>query len=307
MTIKGATASACRKCLVQSVDLDIMIRLTQEILPGYDLRRQLGVREGIPVSSQTAAQRIIQDMDDTGRFIDFAEFLIKTDSSGYIGRQFPLRGLDDLINSLINEGYSYDKASGQFFENQRERVSPNWGRLKEGDERQMTVLRLDIAGNSVLVKNNPRDRISAAYEALRVIVTKAVTSRLGRVWSWEGDGALAVFCFGPKEKAVVYCGMEILQEVWFYNRMENPLSSPLKLRIGAHTGKIRYSDNPMERLKNDAVKTAVKLEETVPNDSLGVSYNLYITMDHTTLSLFGPEKTWNGSKYRIYQTVLEQL
>jgi class 3 adenylate cyclase len=292
--------------MIQSLDLDMMVRFAKQILPGYDIRRRLGISERIPVSNHTAAQKIIQDIDQEGRFIDFVEFLISADASGYMGRRFPLRGLDDAISAVINEGYTYDKNSGQFFENHRERMSPNWGRLKEGDEKQMTVMRLDIAGNSVLVKNNPSSKINEAYEALRIIVTRAVTTRLGRVWSWEGDGALAVFYFGPKEKSVVFCGMEILHELWFYNKLSNPLSGPIKLRLGIHTGKIRYSENSMERLKNETVREAVKLEEAIPNDSMGVSYNLYITMDHASLRLFSPEKAWSGSKYRIYQAGIEK-
>jgi class 3 adenylate cyclase len=292
--------------MIQSLDLDEMIVFAQQLLDGYDLRKRMGVSERIPVSNYTAAQRIIQDMDNSGRFIDFVEFLIRVDHEGFMGRAHSMRGLDDVIGAIMREGYSFDKTANQFFENQRERISLNWGRLRDGEERQMSVLRLDIAGNSALVKNNPHDKIHKAYAALREIVSRAVTNRLGRLWSWEGDGALAVFFPGPKEKAAVFCGMEILHEIFFYNKLENPLSAPLHLRIGAHVGKVRYFNNSIERLKNEAVKETVKLEEAVPNDSMGVSYNLFITMDHSFLNLLGPEKSRGSSKYRLYQVSQEK-
>jgi class 3 adenylate cyclase len=292
--------------MIQSLDLDDMISFARQVLPAYDLRKNLGVSERIPVSNYTAAQRIIQDMDGTGHFIDFVEFLIKVDNQGFMGRTFSMRGLDGVVDAVVREGYLYDKTACQFFENQRERISLNWGRLKNGDERQMSVLRLDIAGNSMLVKNNPQNKIRAAYGALREIVSRSVTSRFGRLWSWEGDGALAVFFPGPKERAAVFCGMDILHEVFFYNKLENPLADPIKLRIGAHVGKLRYFDDSLERLKNEAVKETVKLEESVPSDSMGVSYNLFITMDQGILNLLGPEKNKSGGKYRIYQVSQEK-
>jgi class 3 adenylate cyclase len=292
--------------MIQSLDLDDMIAFARQILPGYDLRKRLGLSERIPVSNYTAAQRIIQDIDQEGYFIDFVEFLIKVDNRGFMGSTFSMRGLDDVIGAVVHEGYLYDKTAGQFFENQRERISPNWGRLRNGDERQMSALRLDIAGNSALVKNNPQTKIQKAYGALREIVSQAVISRYGRLWSWEGDGALAVFFPGHKEKAAVFCGMDILHQVFFYNKLENPLSDPIRLRIGAHMGKVRYFDNSLERLKNETIKEAVKLEESVPSDSLGVSYNLFFMMDQGFVNLLGPEKTKEGGKYRIYQVSQEK-
>jgi class 3 adenylate cyclase len=292
--------------MIQSLDLGDMIVFAQQVLPGYDLRKRLGVSEKIPVSNYTAAQRIIQDMDSEGYFIDFVEFLIKVDNEGFRGSTFSMRGLDDVIGAVVHEGYLYDKTARQFFENQRERISPNWGRLKNGDERQMSVLRLDIAGNSALVKNNPQSKIQKAYGKLREIVSQAVISRYGRLWSWEGDGALAVFFPGSREKAAVFCGMDILHEVFFYNKLENPLSDPIRLRIGAHIGKLRYFDNSLERLKNETIRETDKLEESVPSDSLGVSYNLFITMDQGFVNLLGPEKTKGSGKYRIYQVSQEK-
>jgi class 3 adenylate cyclase len=306
MKIKNVTASFCRKTMQHSLPVDMMIRFAKLVNPSYNFYRRAGLREGQPISNQDAAQRIVADLIEDGCFIDFVEKLIQIDARGYMGRRYNLKGMDNVVNGVIQEGYSYDKSSGQFFENQHERITENWGRLKEGDERNMTLLRFDIAGNSILVKNNPPEKIKKAYGDLRIIITRAVTSRLGRLWSWEGDGALAAFLFGPTERTSVYCGMEILHEIFIYNRIGNPLSTPIKVRMGIHLGSVRYSENVMERLKNETANQAAKLEETVPDDSLGVSYNLYITMDQATLNLFGPEKTCGAGKYRSYRLSLEK-
>ena len=214
--------------------------------------------------------------------------------------------MNDVVTGLLKEGYSFDKVSGCFFENQRERISPNWGRLQEGDLRRMAVLRLDIAGNSALVKNNPRPKIEKAYEEVRQIVSRIVNSRLGRLWSWEGDGALAVFLFGSIEKMAVYAGMEILHELFLFNRLRSPLESPINVRLGAHIGQVKYSDSELERLKNETVKQAMALENMAAVNALCVSYNIYITMDAINLSLFSAEKNMRGSKYRLYSMGVEK-
>ena len=306
MKIKNANSSACVRCLQLSLPVDMMIRFARLVNPQYDIYRRTGLHEGMPISNQSAAQRIVADMIQDGYFVDFVEALIQVESEGYMGRQYVLRGLKDVVVGLTNEGYSFDKVSGRFFENQRERISSNWGRLQEGDERKMTVLRLDIKDSSTLVKNNPRSKIEKAYEDIRQIVNRVVVSRIGRLWSWEGDGALAAFLFGPIEKMAIYAGMEIIHELFFYNLLRNPLDSPVQVRLGAHIGQIRYSDSELERLKNETVKQAMTLEAMAASNTLCVSYNLYITMDTNTLNLFSAEKTGRSGKYRLYSMGLEK-
>jgi class 3 adenylate cyclase len=306
MRIKSATSSCCKKCLEDSLPIEMMERCAREVDSPYDIYERAGIREGIPIPKRQAAHRIVEDMIHDGRFVDFVELLIKVNSEGFMGRLYPMRGLDELIKGVIEEGFSFDKTSGKFLENQRERISPNWGRLQNGDEREMTMLRLDIAGNSQLVKNNPRPKIEKAYSDVRSIMARAVTNRLGRLWSWEGDGALAAFLFGPREKMAIFAGMDILHEVFFYNRVRNPLTSPINLRLGAHLGKVRYSDNELERLKNETVKQVMTYEALAKSNSLCISYNLYITMDQITLKLFGSEKNDKGCKYRLYSMGVEK-
>jgi class 3 adenylate cyclase len=284
----------------------MMIRFAGLVYPGYNIYQRTGLSEGMPISNQNAAQRIVADMIQDGYFIDFVEALIQIEAKGYMGRRYTLKGLNDVVTGLIQDGYSFDPVSGQFFENQRERISPNWGRLQEGDERKMTILRLDVAGNSMLVRQNPRNNIERAYKDLRAFVTRAVTGRLGRLWTWEGDGALAVFLFGPMEKSAICCGMDILHELFFYNKTRNPLNSPINIRIGVHIGTVRYSTDETERLNNDAVKKAVELESMAVINSMGVSSSLFISMDQNMTNLFTPEKSGSGGKYRLYKIGMEK-
>ena len=300
MKIKNVNSSSCRRCLQVSLTVEMMIRFAQLVNPEYDIYKRTGLTDGMPISNQNAAARIVADMIQDGYYVDFIETLYKIDTYGYMGSSYQLYGIHDAVAGLIDEGYNFDKISGLFFENQKERISANWGRLREGDERKVTILRLDIADNSALVKHNSTSKIERAYKDIRNIVEKAVTGRLGRLWKWEGDGVIAAFLFGPMEKMAIFAGMEIIHEIFFYNRLGNPLDSPINVRMGAQKGQIRYSDNEIERLKNEPVKQATFLEALATMNSLSVSYNLYISMDEHILDCFSDEKIRGGCKYRLY-------
>ena len=43
-----------------------------------------------------------------------------------------------------------------------------------------------------------------------------------------------------KERSAVLAGMEILNELFFFNRARNPLDSPLRVRIAAHSGRNNF-------------------------------------------------------------------
>jgi len=300
MKIKSANTTCCKKCLQLSLPVEIMIRFAQLVNPNYNFYGRTGFKEGMPIPSDFAAERIVKDLVEDGCYVDFAETLIQVGARGYKGSNYKLMGLDGVIAGLIDEGYTYDNVRGQFFENQKERISPNWGRLQEGDDRKMTLLRLDIAGNSDLVRNNPQPAIKKAYNDIRNIVSQAIISRIGRLWSWEGDGALAAFLFGPMEKMALYAGMDILHEIFFYNRLHNPLDRPINLRLGALIGQVQYFDSELERIKNETAKEAMVLESLAKNNTFCVSNNLYMTMDYDILKLFSAEKTARGHKYRLY-------
>ena len=279
-----------------------MIRFAQMAYPDYDIYEKSGYPEGHPITSEDGASQIVADVLRDGYFMDLVEVLVRVDSDGYMGYRYKIQGLNELVDEVIKAGYIYDKTTGQFFENQQERITRNWGRLTEGEERQMAVMRLDIAGNSLLVKENPKRVIEKAYNDLRKIVTQAVVTRLGRLWSWEGDGALSVFMLSNYSRMAIFAGIEIINEMFFYNRYNNPLNSDIKLRLSVHSGNIAYSDSEVEYLKADIVKKAIFLESNaaVPN-SLVISESLAVTQDQTLLDIFSNQEIVEAEKYRIYQ------
>jgi len=284
-----------------------MIRFAKMAYPDYDIYKSSGYPQGYPISSQDAADRIVKDMLQDGYYIDFIETLIKIEADGFMGRPYVFRDFDDVVDDVIQAGYSFDKETGQFFEDQNQQVTRNWGRLLEGDERQMAVLRMDIAGNSILVKENSKSLIDKAYNDLRKIVNDAVVSRFGRLWIWEGDGSLGVFMIGNYSRMAIFTGIDILNEMFLYNKMKNPLNKNIDLRISVHSGNFVYSDNDTKCLKADIVRKAVTLENNaaVPN-SLVISDSLALSQDQSVINMFSNVKNVSSEKYRIYQIKQEK-
>ncbi|MDR1374385.1 MAG: hypothetical protein LBJ24_05370 [Treponema sp.] len=146
-----------------------------------------------------------------------------------------------------------------------------------------------------------------AYGDLRFIVSKAVIGRTGRLWSWEGDGALAVYLFGSKEQSAVFSGMEILHELYFYNQLRNPLNKPIRIRMAVHIGPVHYYDNVVERLKNETIKQTLNLESAVPPNSLGISHSLGGSIDQSITDLCIPEFAAQNKRYWLYNAVQERI
>ncbi len=307
MKIKSATISLCKKALYESVSTKEMCKFAKLVNSSYDIYERSGFPRNVPLSNQNAASQIIRDAMEDKRLIDFIEVLVKVSTVGYMGRVYSIKHLPLIIRNLQKEGFCFDEKTGQIFEDSIQRASPNWGRLLDGDEKTVALLRLDIVGNSNLVKNEDPKNIKKAYKDLRNIVQKAVLSRSGRLWSWEGDGALAGFVFGEKEQAVVMAGVEILNELFFYNKFEAPLAEPLRVRIATHVGVLKYHSDLTELVKNQIVTEVINLEEKVTaNDSLTVSHNLFMYTDNPLQNLF-TEKTYKGfGKIRRYSVAMEK-
>lgn len=77
---------------------------------------------------------------------------------------------------------------------------PTGGVLRNGSDYVISMLRLDIVGNTELVRKYSKTLIESTYSDLRQIVEMASDRRNGRIWSWEGDGGIIAFYFGNRNK-----------------------------------------------------------------------------------------------------------
>jgi len=252
--------STCVKALAQSMNTDVMIVLARKVIPHYDLYARLGFPRSMAIPNKDAARQIITDTIKNDYFIDFVLLMVEAGNSGVMGRKYSIPYMKDIISGVFELGYIYDGENNLFVEDSRYSITRNWGAIKLGKEYGFAFMRLDIADNSGIVRENCEKAVYKSYDYIREITNKSVLKRNGRIWSWDGDGGLASFFFGNKQQTAVMAGKEILHELFFYNYLECPLKAPLKIRVAVHSGSYEYSPDEEELKACEVVKKVMEIE-----------------------------------------------
>ncbi len=291
------------RSLVESVTVDVMELLVKRLIPAYDLRKQTGFTPNIPTLNKDAAAQIVRDLTKHGLILHFASLLIDVHQNGLTGHTYAISYLREIIRELQESGFVYDHETRIFVEDSSVRATKNWGVLREGEEYIFTFLRLDIVGNSKLVRQYPQETIQSTYDDLRALVTRAVSKRNGRIWSWEGDGGLVCFYFSHKNNLATISSMEIISELFIYNLISCKLDHPLGVRLAVHCGPCLY-ERGTENIKNETIKRTVEIESkyTRPN-TVTVSDVVYSTLDPKLSDQFRIINP--GEKSRLYNYELQ--
>jgi hypothetical protein len=126
------------------------------------------------------------------------------------------------------------------------------------------------------------------------------------VWIWEGDGGLAAFHFEDKNVKAVLCGVDLLQELFFYNLLKSPFKEGIKVRIAVHTGPCQLSAT-IEKTKSDTINTVKLLSEefTLP-ESMTISPSVYSDMGSKLECFFKPVTLKTGKYLYRYQIEWEE-
>ena len=304
--VKSSTTNLMVRSLIDSLSIDLMKLLARKMIDGYDIHRRTGIQESIPIQKNIAAQQIVRDIIEKNLFPHFMSLLVDIHYNGYMGRKHPIQNINILVTEIQNYGFVYDKINRLFVEDPEVRISRNWGVLMEGEEYIFTFLRLDIVGNTKLVKKYPNDVIQNTYRDLHSIVDKAIIRRHGRIWNWEGDGGLVAFHFSRRNLLAVLSAMEIANRIFIYNKLSCRLDQPLEVRIAVHTGPCEYTDNEEDLKKSETVKKIIEIESmnTRPN-TVTISDITGINLDQILTQNLGLLDIDSRKKYMKYELIME--
>jgi class 3 adenylate cyclase len=297
--IQTRLASLFVTALSQSMPVDLMQKVTRTVIDGYDIYDRSGFPSNIPMPRADAARQILRDICQEGTFLHFIESLISVVSHGDMGREVRIPLLPKIIAEVEELGFRYAAEKGVFIEAGEKPRTMGWGTLQQGRTYEFALLRFDIAGNSVMVRRYSKSRVTEAYTAVRALVTGLVEKRDGRIWGWEGDGALAAFYFAEKTIQATLCGMEIVHEMFYSNLLTPTLPEPVRVRLAVHAGPCRFLTTVKESA-GDTIRRAELLESeyTLPG-TLTVSPGVYTDLGSKLSPLFrpvaGPD---SGSVYR---------
>ncbi len=307
MRYKSSLVNLIIRSLVESISIDLMTMLAGNILEGYDIYTQTGFPQSVELPRRDAARQITHDMRDRDLLPHFVGEMVKLHQNGFMGREYQILHLRNIIKELFEHGYIYDMDNSIFVENPEVRKTRNWGTLRSGHEYIFTFLRLDIVGNTELVKNNPEPVIKQTYSDLLTIVEQTIHKRNGRVWNWEGDGGLISFFFSNKYLLGTLSAMELLNEIFIYNQIHCKLNKPLAVRLAIDGGNCDYTENDEDLKKNETIKRVIQVEGkyTGPN-TLTVTDVVYQALEGIIQKQFNRINTDIGTKCYNYHIRWEQ-
>lgn len=262
MRIPNSLITHCVKALSQSMDNRTMTMLARRLLPGYDLHERTGIPKSVAIPNQNAARQIVSDIIACQMFLEFVLLLFEFSDrgAGIAGRKIAIPYLRQILNGVYQMGFIYDRSNRIFVENPSERKTRNWGTLRSHQEYTIGFLRIDIVGNTELVRNHSSGCIEEAYNKLRDIFISAIEKRNGRIWGWDGDGGLAAFCFGNMHESAVLSAIEVLHELFLFNSITCPVEDGIKVRLAAHSGPFEYTADTEKIQASDTVKKVNQIE-----------------------------------------------
>jgi len=304
--INNSLISTTVRALAQSMTTKIMIILAKKLISDYDIYKRTGFPTSIAIPNQDAARQIVTDIVRQDKYLNLVLLLVEIGDKGLMGRKYAIPYMREIVNGVFDLGYIYDSSNKIFVENPQFSMTRNWGALQVGNEYTLTFLRLDIVGNSKIVRENPAEKVEETYAILRNITQKAVHSRNGRIWEWDGDGGLGVFFFGNKNQSAVMAAMEILHEVYFHNIMDNRLDKPFQIRTAVHSGPFSYTADETELKASESVKSVIKIEGhfTKP-DTLTISPVVKLMLDALAANQFVSFKGKDQLEYYNYKLRFE--
>jgi len=308
MQISSSLISLTAKAIAESLDLQILQLVAENAIPGYDFHRQTGISESIHIPRAVAARQLVRDAKDKGQFLRLVQILIQIHTSGYMGKRHPVKHLKQVIMEIRNKGILYDQVNKIFVEDSSKRRTKNWGTISDGNEHTFALLRLDIVGNSKLVREYPDNVIKKTYNDLHKIVQEATDKRDGRIWSWEGDGGLVAFFFSNKNLYASLAGMEIINRIFIYNQTSCELKKPLEVRVAVHSGIMEYTSNEEDLKGIDLVKKVVNIEANyTKGNTLTVSDMTMGVFPKSLLDQFNPIGGESSKTYYTYAVNWEKV
>ncbi len=284
-----------------------MFHIVRRLIPDYDIYEQTGFPKSFAIPNRDAADTIVSNIIERDLFIQFIELLITIREEGLMSKKINLPYLNEIIREIYNQGYIYDSANRIFVENPQIRKTTNWGTLQEGEFYTLVFLGIDIINNTGLVKKYPKDVVEQTYTEFSFIVQNICEKRGGRLWNWEGDGGVAAFFLGNKYQDAVLSAMEILNNMFLYNRTICTLTEHLHFRITVHSGDCEYTENTDKLMQEDPIKVLHDMEKKYSGkDTICISLPVKMMLDGFIADQFTKLKNSGKSKYFHYKLEWEQ-
>ena len=272
-SLKNLLIETISSCLKPTEAAEIGRMLSKK----FDLHSLADKTVNMTIGARPAATILVEHMENTNKTADLIKVLAELDNNLILGKTLQLDGYDYFLQQFTQSGYFYDFRKRKVLPIKNDSSElPNWGSLKDGKTYPVTIISVDIVGNSELVKKNGTKLMKKVYTNLWNFLKQHLAHTDGRIWSWAGDGGILAFAFKNQLERAVRFAVEVQRTITLFNMdTSNPVEDDIELRLGIHTGKITYHSDSGQII-SEVINLAAHLEKqkTVPG-SISLTADVY--------------------------------
>jgi class 3 adenylate cyclase len=233
------------------------------VLGRFDSNEASGVSASFSLSSRKSARLLVDSCDHVSQVPELLKLVVEVDDGVVHGRSVKVGGLEVFLGKLLRAGMHYDFKTHRIVSARKDSMElANWGCLREGHAYETTLISLDIAGNSMLVRAHGLRKMERLYYDLSCFLREKLAAVDGRIWSWAGDGGIVAFAFKDHVQRAVRYAVEVQNAIPIFNLMSESSegSVDISLRIGIDSGPVRFR-NDTGRIVSDVINYAAHLEK----------------------------------------------
>lgn len=267
---------------------DEVNELGRLVLGFFDSNEAAGKRNHISLSSRKSAGLLVDRCESDGQLADLIKLVVEVDEGMVHGRAVRVDGLEEFLGKLTLSGIHYDFTTRRVVKACKDPTElPNWGCLKDGREYELTVISLDIVGNSAKVRKLGASRMEKLYAALWRFLREKLAAVDGRIWTWAGDGGLIAFALRDHAARAVKFAIEVQSTVPVFNlSVSGSPTGDVAMRLGIDTGRVKFAIDT-GTIVSDVLNYAAHLEKsaTLPG-TVSISRAVYDMLPARLASVF---------------------
>ena len=269
------------------------------ILGSFDSNEASGTKNHISLSSRKSAKLLVERCDQSAQLAALVKLVVEVDDAVVHGRAVRVAGLEAFLGKLLKAGIRYDFKTRRIINSCKDPGElANWGCLKEGREYETTVISLDIADNSSLVRKHGLKKMEKLYFHLWSFLREKLAPVDGRIWSWAGDGGIIAFALKNNARRAVRFAIEVQTAIPVFN-LTVPVESSIDiaLRLGIDSGKIRFNSDT-GKIVSDVINYAAHLEKKSTRPGcVSISRAVYAALPRRLGRLFHFEGIFEDGDY----------
>lgn len=284
--------------LSKAFDTNKIGQFTNSLIGYIDLYKLTGYPPNTSIPRKEAAKQVVEHIYKINKIAPLLNYFIYVAQTGFRGESVKFTNMKSVICEMKECGYQYDRELNKVVLVEKNTKRSDWGFLEDGGSYNFCFISIDISKNSRLVRKYDNSLIQKTYINFKDLVTKAVESRKGRIWNWEGDGGLLAFHVKDFVNLALLSAVDILSSMPIFNSLSNYLSEDIYIRIALNAGKATYKKDTVT-INSDAISKVKELEKKHTSlMSITVSQS---TFSHIDINLRKYFTAKNVNSENIYQ------